>query len=401
MKVRGALVVLALVGSVGLTACADTAAKSGATVSQSEAATRTAQGPFTLTIGPASGTKNLPISTEIDTRVTGGKVSTVTLNDDRGKAIAGAMRDDGTSWVPAQPLEFGRTYLATVTATGANGESQTKATSFTTMAPPKGTRVGSGLYLFTGVTYGAAMPVVVEFESDIPSSARASVERRLFVRSDPPQSGRWQWFGARQVLYRPADYWKPGTTLTVRSALAGHPIGKRYGDMDRSAVAKIADRQIVLDVDNATKKMTVYKDGHVIRTLPVSLGKKSTPSSSGQMVIMEKSERTLFDTTDTDGPNGYRIWIEYAQRLTWGGEFLHSAPWSVHDQGVRNVSHGCVNVSPTNAVWLYQLTLVGDPVIVRGTERTLQPGNGWTAWNVPWHRYGAGELLRRGVRAAV
>jgi hypothetical protein len=55
---------------------------------------------------------------------------------------------------------------------------------------------------------------------------------------------------------------------------------------------------------------------------------------------------------------------------------------------VRNVSHGCVNVAPDQALWLFQQTMVGDAVIVRNTERVLQPGNGWTAWDVPWDRYG-------------
>src|SRR5262249_8265937 len=135
------------------------------------------------------------------------------------------------------------------------------------------------------------------------------------------------------------------------------------------------------------KTMTVLQDGQAIRTMPVSLGKPSTPSSSGTMVIMEKAESTIFDTTRTDGPNGYRITIAFAQRLTWGGQFIHAAPWSVNDQGRRKVSGGCVNVSTSNAEWLFGLTMIGDPVHVTGTERGLTPGDGWTAWDIPWSQY--------------
>src|SRR4029453_1312591 len=103
----------------------------------------------------------------------------------KGKVVGGELRADGSSWVPAQPLEHNRTYTASVTATAVNGTSETKSTSFTTMARPGGSRVGSGLYLFNGQTYGAAMPVVVEFESDIPEAARAAGARRLFVKTDP------------------------------------------------------------------------------------------------------------------------------------------------------------------------------------------------------------------------
>ncbi|HEY8533708.1 MAG TPA: L,D-transpeptidase, partial [Micromonospora sp.] len=79
--------------------------------------------------------------------------------------------------------------------------------------------------------------------------------------------------------------------------------------------------------------------------------------------------------------------------LTWGGEFIHSAPWSVADQGVRNVSHGCVNLSPDNARWLFNQTKIGDPVTVKGTEVKLKHGNGWTDWNLSWEEYVKGSAL--------
>jgi hypothetical protein len=87
------------------------------------------------------------------------------------------------------------------------------------------------------------------------------------------------------------------------------------------------------------------------------------------------------------------VLIHYAMRLTWGGEFVHAAPWSVSDQGHRNVSHGCVNMSWDNAVWLFERAHQGDPVIVRGTEVRAVHGNGWTAWNLPWSTFIKGSAL--------
>jgi lipoprotein-anchoring transpeptidase ErfK/SrfK len=345
--------------------------------------------PVTLAVTPASGATGLPITTEIGATASNGKISEVRLVDATGAAVTGTMRADNSAWVPDRPLGYAATYTATVTALGSLGTPTTATTTFTTMARPGGTRVGSGLYLSNGKTYGVAMPVVVEFESDIPAEARAAVQRRLFVRSDPPQPGLWRWYGARVVMYRPPEYWRPGTTLTVRAALEGLPIGTRFGDKDRSATATIG-RDLRVDIDNASKRMTVTQDGQVIKTMPVSLGKSSTPSSSGITVIISKETSTIFDTTRTDGPRGYRVQVAYAQRLTWGGEYIHAAPWSVGDQGSRNVSHGCVNVSTGNASWLFGVTLIGDPVTTRGTERKLDAGNGWTAWNVPWAEFAAG-----------
>ena len=390
MRGLRSLVVLAAVGCL-LSACSSSSTPSTSSAAASggsppvSAAPSPSANPLSLTIAPVAGAASLPITTEIGTAVQNGEVTAVSLVDKSGKKVAGAMRQDLSSWVPAAPLAWSTGYTATVTAKGIDGTTTTKATSFTTMGKPGGSRVGSGLYMFSGQTYGVAMPVAVEFESDIPASARAAVTARLFVKSDPPQVGAWHWFGARQVLFRPEKYWEPGTKLTVRSALSGLPIGGRYGDTDRSAQVTIG-RKLTIEVDNATKQMQVFQNDQLIRTMPVSLGKPSTPSSSGTMVIMSKEESTVFDTT-AEGPNGYRININYAQRLTWKGQFIHSAPWSVSAQGHRNVSHGCVNVNDANALWLFRTTLVGDPVTVRGTERGLDPGDGWTAWNIPWSQY--------------
>jgi lipoprotein-anchoring transpeptidase ErfK/SrfK len=338
----------------------------------------------------------VPVSVEIGTEVAGGAVTAVTLREaGGGRAVAGGLREDGSAWVPGRPLKNSQEYEATVTATDASGATRTVTTSFVTMAKPA-KETGTGLYLFDGNSYGVAMPVVVEFHPGIKEKDRAAVQQRLFVTSDPPQPGTWSWVSnGAQAYYRAPDFWQPGTTLTVRIAVGGHPTGGgRYGDRDRSATVEIG-RDLRMSVDNSTKQMTVTQDGRVLRTMPVSLGKKSTPSSSGTMVVMEKKKSTVFDTTDEVGPNvdRYRVDIDLAQRLTWGGEYIHAAAWSVGDQGRRNVSHGCVNLSPSNARWLFDRSKVGDPVTVKGTERKLVAGNGWTAWDLSWDEFKEGSAL--------
>jgi lipoprotein-anchoring transpeptidase ErfK/SrfK len=372
------------------TASAGPAAPSGAVP---ESGTTGVASEVALTVTPATGKKGVPISAEIGFKVSGGTVSAVALKDAAGKAVAGALREDGSAWVPSKPLKNNKRYAATVTAVGANGQTKTATTSFTTMGA-QGRRTGTGLYLFDGKTYGVAMPVVVEFNPGIKKKDRAAVQKRMFVKVEPAQPGAWSWTSSgTQAYYRGPSYWTPGTKLTVRIAVGGLPTGGgRYGDQDRSATSKIG-RSFVMKVDNKTKKMTVTQDGKVVRTIPVSLGKKSTPSSSGTMVVMDKLAATVFDTTAELGAQGYRTEIEYAQRITWSGQYIHSAPWSVGAQGHRNVSHGCVNVSPSNARWLFAKTLVGDPITVRGTEDKLAAGNGWTAWNLSWKDFVKGSAL--------
>jgi lipoprotein-anchoring transpeptidase ErfK/SrfK len=133
--------------------------------------------------------------------------------------------------------------------------------------------------------------------------------------------------------------------------------------------------------------------------MPASLGKPATPSSSGAMVIMTRNPKELFDSslgtggTPVNAPGGYKLLVYYTMRLTWGGQFIHAAPWSVASQGKTDVSHGCTNISTANAQWLYENSHVGDPVTVEHTKRKLSWGDGWTDWNVGWDTYLKGSAL--------
>lgn len=345
-----------------------------------------------VTLTPAVGSRDVPISAELGISVTGGRIADVRLIDEKGASVPGAMRDDGSSWLPSTPLRYARSYIAQVTAVNEYGRAMTRTTTFTTMAPPAQLHY-STMYFKDGETYGVAMPVTLRFDPPVPKDARAAVQRRLLVTTDPPQPGVWHWEAdGRQVYYRAREFWKPGTRINVRAALAGVPMGGgRYGAADHVASATIGNK-VIIEIDNATKQMSVFIDDKLARQIPVSLGKPSTPTSSGNMVIMEKLERTVFDTRGE--PNGgYVIEVENAQRLTWGGEFIHAAPWSVDKQGRENVSHGCTNISPENAEWLMSVTHVGDLVTVKNTEVRLARGNGWTAWDMSWEEYVQGSAL--------
>jgi lipoprotein-anchoring transpeptidase ErfK/SrfK len=241
---------------------------------------------------------------------------------------------------------------------------------------------------------GVGMPMIVRFGQGVPEKYRADVQRRMTVTATPAQVGIWHWISPTEVHYRPKAYWKANTKISYKVQLAGVKMGDNaYGRSDLTVDLKTG-RAFVMTVDNKTKKMTVRQNGKVIKTILVSLGKKSTPSSSGTMVVIEKKRKTVFDTLEELGPDeGYRTKIDYAQRLTWGGEFIHAAPWSEGVQGRTNVSHGCVNVSMKMGAWLFSRTMLGDPITVKGTSRQLKNGNGWTDWNMSWDEYVKGSAL--------
>jgi len=331
---------------------------------------------------PADGSTNVPTSAEI--ALTGAAATTtITLTDSTGAAVEGKLRPDRSTWLPATQLKYKTTYTATLGGTG-------KKVTFTTMdRPNRLVRVSTPL--FDGQVYGVALPIVVDLGSDIPTDQRANVERRLLVTSVPAQVGAWHWFSGSEVHYRPREYWQEGTTLSVRLATGGLPLGgTAYGARDVTIQATIGEK-IVMSTDDATHTMTVQRRDQVVRSIPVSLGKPSKPSSSGAMVVMAKNQSELFVST-TPG-DSYRVMVYWTQRLTWDGEYLHAAPWSVGDQGKRNVSHGCTNMSTENARWLFGISHVGDPVIVKGTPRKLAWGNGWSDWDRAWEEYVKGSAL--------
>ncbi|MGW9193211.1 Ig-like domain-containing protein [Micromonospora chersina] len=342
---------------------------------------------------PAADAKDVPASTAVTFTTKEAEESTVELKDSAGKVVEGQLAKDGKSWLPDAALAYGETYTATVTATGDDGKPATATSTFTTMAKP-GKQIRVTSFLGDNQVVGVAMPLIVKFGRAIPEDYRDDLQRRMTVTAKPAQEGIWHWVSPTEVRYRPKEFWKANSTVTYKVQAGGLPLGDGwYGRSDLTVDIKIGP-SFVMTVDNRTKKMTVTRDGRVIKTILVSLGKKTTPSSSGTMVVIEKLRHTVFDTMEELGPEeGYRTEIDYAQRLTWGGEFIHAAPWSEGVQGRTNVSHGCVNVSMKDGNWLFANTRIGDPITVKGTERKLQNGNGWTDWNMSWDEYVKGSAL--------
>jgi len=342
---------------------------------------------------PAAGAKGVVASTEVKYSSDDPQNTTVEVKDSDGNPVAGDLDRDTKTWRATAALQYAKTYTVTVKGTASGDKGGTTTSTFTTMAKPtKLVRVTS--FMADNQVVGVAMPLIVHFGRSIPVSSRAAVERRMIVQATPEQVGSWNWISPTEVHYRPQTYWQSGSKVSYDLHLAGVPMGGGwYGRSDLSVHIKIG-RSFIMSVTNSGKKMTVKQDGKVISTIPVSLGKASTPSSSGTMVVMEKQRHTVFDTMAELGPvKGYRTEIDYAQRITWSGQFIHAAPWSEGVQGRVNVSHGCVNVSEKMGAWLFSHTLMGDPITVSGTGSKLQNGNGWTDWNMSWEQYKKGSAL--------
>ncbi len=358
--------------------------------------------PVAVTANPGNGAKSVKVDTLVSVKASNGTLTKVSVaapvKDRSGKianvAVDGALNDDKTEWKATDRLEPGVTY--TVTSTGTNSEgTATKTTStFSTQKLSLDEQTFAAITPLSG-TYGVGMPIVITF--DVPVTDRKAFEKHLLVTATPKQAGTWSWYSSTEVHYRPKTYWKAATRIKVHADVNGLSAGNGvYGQESRTAEFTIG-KSIITKVNISSLKAQVVINGKVAKTIPVSAGKKGFTTRSGTKIVNQKLPLTQMRSEtigiNEDDPEGYDLKVKYAIRITNSGEFLHAAPWNAANMGVRNSSHGCIGMNTSDAAWLFTTQQIGDPVVVTGTNRNLEKGNGWTDWNVSYSEFSKGSAL--------
>ena len=336
---------------------------------------------------------SVPVDAPVSVTAEGG-----TLDEVRVTSAAGPVDGEvsGDSWTAASRLEPGTDYRMTATATRSDGEPVRRTRTFHTVDLSLDQQTYPSVAPLDGETVGVGMPVVVSF--DLPVTDRAVFERHMTVTSSPAQKGSWYWLSDREAHWRPQTYWKAGTDVSVDLDLNSLPAGNGiYGQEDRSVSFHVGDAH-VYKVDAQTHQMRVFSNGELLRTLPITTGKPGFTTRSGVKVIMEKfaSRRMNSETVgiNRNSPEAYDIDdVQWAMRVTYSGEFLHAAPWSVGSQGHANVSHGCTGLSTADAGWLYAMSRRGDVVEYTGTDRPMTLENGYGDWNLAVKDWKKGSAL--------
>ncbi|GGZ65629.1 L,D-transpeptidase [Streptomyces bluensis] len=348
-----------------------------------------------VTIAPKNGADEVKTSGALEVTAAKGKLTEVTVKDSKGEKIAGKITQDGAGWAPSTHLASDTTYTVRAVAEDREGRRATEESSFTTLNP-KNTFVGT----FTpedGSTVGVGMPFSLRFTRGI--TAPEDVEKAITIKTEPAVDVEGHWFGNDRLDFRPEKYWKPGTKVTVDLNLDGVE-GRPgvYGEQDKKVSFTIGRSQIST-VDVKTKKMTVERDGKVIKTIPVTTGKAGYDTWNGQMVISERLTVTRMngDTVGYDGEYDIKD-VPHAQRLTTSGTFIHGNYWGGDAFGNYNASHGCIGLRDVrggydkniSAAWFFNRSMTGDVVIVKNAnERTVDPDNGLNGWNMSWEKWKA------------
>ncbi len=223
-----------------------------------------------------------------------------------------------------------------------------------------------------GSVVGIAHPVVVTFGG--PVADRESVQRAIEVTSEPAMSGRFEWLDSNVVQWVPDRFWPAHSTVALSVG------GLRTEFATGPAVVGVADitnHTFTVSIDGvaadppppalpAPHHRSHFGEAGV---LPASMGRPEYQTPVGTYSVLAKDRSVMMDSSSVgipvDNPDGYRLQVDYAVRITNHGLYVHSAPWAVAAMGAENVSHGCISLSPTDAEWYFNTVHVGDPVIVK------------------------------------
>jgi lipoprotein-anchoring transpeptidase ErfK/SrfK len=344
-----------------------------------------------------AGAKRVDIDRKLRLRAESGTFETVQVTGPKGGVVQGRLSADKTRWVSQTQLQAASSYRVTSTAVDADGAKKSYESVFRTRALSLDEQTYPSFVPVAGQTVGVGMPVIIRF--DVPVTDQASIERHLQVISQPAQPGAFHWVSNSEVHWRPRSYWRPGTDVTVNANIAGVPAGGGiYGQTNRAMKFHVGN-SMVSKVNMDTDQMRVFRNGKLIRTIPITTGQQPKfTTRSGTKVIIEKFRHKRMNSEtigiDPDSADGYDLDdVEYAMRVTYSGEFVHAAPWSVGQQGSSNVSHGCTGMSTSNAEWLYNQTNVGDVVEYVGTDKAMDLTNGFGDWNASFASYRTGSAL--------
>ena len=338
-------------------------------------------GALTITSSTDAALPSDPVTLSLEN----GTITNATVTGPGG-AVEGTFEKD--AWTPSKALELNTEYKLAATAS----DGTTKEASFKTVSPGSAETTFSLPYMDDNL--GVGMPAYVKFSRAIPQEYRASIEKHAKVTVTPAQEGSWGWVSDTELAYRPKEYWKPGTKVSLDLKWLGvQATEKTWLKKDSSGTFSIKNVSRVIKVDIANYTTTVVENGEVVKTLPSTTGKEGFVTRSGTKLILEKYDSLKMNSDTIAIPSGsseaYNLDAQYAMRVTWTGEFIHAAPWSVGSQGKANVSHGCVGLSTDNAGWLYEGTSIGDVVEFTGSDRKMKPSEGMGVWLYSWEEWKA------------
>jgi lipoprotein-anchoring transpeptidase ErfK/SrfK len=340
---------------------------------------------------PSRGAKNVPPDAPIAVASELGHLARVRVRSTDGSYVNGRWDPATGRWKSDGVLAYDTVYRVTATVTGATHLLAQTTTAFRTLAPTN--RVSASVFPTDGMTVGVGQPIVFTFSQPVPPEARAALAGHIIVKAaGAPVVGGWHWFNDHELHYRPKAFWPQGRQVTVLWALNGwNAGGEAWGDGVGVSRFTIGDAHVSI-ANLATFQMAVTDNGRVVATYPISGGKPTDPTMGGTHIVLDRASVVRMNSATNGVPvnsaDGYDELVYDDVHISDSGEYVHAAPWSVNNQGNANVSHGCINLSPTDAKAFFDFSQVGDVVLVTGGPRPPAFGDhGVMDWSSDWAEY--------------
>ncbi len=337
----------------------------------------------TADIGPTSG---VTITTFNAT------ITELTVTGSDGRTVNGEIESGGATWTLTDRLRFGTTYTFAGKATDTAGTEVPIEGQLTTANPSS--TMGLNWVVEEGGTYGVGQPIIVVFDRQVTN--RAEAEKALKVTTDKGDIvGSWGWLQDEdiqgkglqsQVHWRPKDFWPANTKVTVQADMYGVDFGGgEWGGDDVTRNFTIG-RSLIVTADVNSFRLKVEQDGVQIRDYPVSYGKGDGDRATRSGIHLVQQKKPEYEMCNARF-NYCGVKVTWAVRINNNGEFIHENDSTIPYQGIANVSHGCVNMSTANAKDFYDMSLIGDPVIVSGTGVDMSEQDYIYDWIYSWERW--------------
>jgi lipoprotein-anchoring transpeptidase ErfK/SrfK len=339
---------------------------------------------------PKPGASGVALDAPIAVSAGSGNLFSVRVATAAGWPVTGELTS-AKAWRSAPgALQAGTEYRITATVSGPSGVRVKATSTFQTLTP---TANVTATIFPNGLTVGVAQPVVVRFNHYITNSlSRTAALSHFTVTESIPVAGGWHWFSNNELHFRPQAFWPTGEKITVASNLDGWSAGDGlWGSGAATANFSIGPAHVSM-ANLATDVMTVTENGKVIAMYPFSGGRTTDPTMNGTHIVLDRESVVRMISSSNgvpvDSPDGYDELVYSDVHITDSGEYVHAAPWSVTSQGHANVSHGCINLSPADALKFFGWSRVGDVVMVTGGPRPPALGDhGVMDWDTAWAQW--------------
>ncbi len=166
-------------------------------------------------------------------------------------------------------------------------------------------------------------------------------------------------------------YWKTRSTALVTALfLTGLSGGVNLINLD-IAIAQTSSRTVRsqdierlkrsgqrwIEIRLRSQRLLAWQGNRLLYAVVVSTGKSDTPTPTGIFAVQAKYPTARMQGEDYNVPDVPHV-------MYYSGNYaIHGAYW--HRSFGIPISHGCTNVAPDHAAWLYRWAAVGTPIVVR------------------------------------